>query len=761
MKHSVISADASAQFGAFSGTENHDAINVEQVWAILRRQWRLILGAMVIALALGIGYAYTAVPIYTASASLLIDTSNQKIADQLSSVTGALEDEASVLSQVELLKSDKIAKAVSEKLDLRNNATFMAGTPNVLGTAINFVKSVVNISEWFGSEKAQPTDDDIQEVIANELENNVDVTRVGQTYVLTLEYSSVSASLAAQIARAYADAYLTDQLDSKYDATRRASTWLQARIGELRQKALDTDLAVQKFRAEHGLIAATDGQLVSEQQLTQINSQLILAQADTASAQAKYDRIRSIIDSGNMDATVTESLSSGVITDLQSKYLETSRKEADITSRLGPKHVQSIRLRNEKAEYRRLMFEELARIAQTYQSSLDVAKARQKTLEDQVAAATGTSVTANDAQVQLRELEREADTYKELYKTFLQRYQEAVQQQSFPITEARVISETRKPTKPSAPKKPLIATLSLLAGLVVGAALAGLREFRDRYFRTSDQIRDYLDIDALGIIPLAPSVALRSKGNAEPRRLESIHKNNSISNYVIEHPISSFAETMRSIKIAVDAAVPHKRAKTVGFVSVMPGEGKSTTSINFAELLASQGSRVLLIDADLRNPGATREIGRHAESGLVEALREGRPIRELLMVNPETKLAFLPAVVKSRLSHSSELLASDAMDQIIKEVSELFDYVVFDLPPMAPVVDARAVSSKLDACVLVIGWGATVRAVVRRALLTNAAVAAKCVGAVLNKVDTRKMRFYQNFDSQEFYYSKYSSYYGE
>jgi succinoglycan biosynthesis transport protein ExoP len=737
-------------------------VDFDRLLAIGRRQWRIVAIAVVVMMGLGAGYLLTAVPIYSADASLLIDTNNQKLADQMSSsVPDLVDGETSTLSQVELLKSKKIALAVSDKLDLKDNPAFMADRKGLLRNVLAAVKSVADVSGWFKDNSPQLNDQQIQQAIVEQLQQKLDVTRVGRTYVLTLEYSSADPNLAQQIARAYADAYLADQLDSKYEAARRASEWMQQRIAELRQKSLDTDLAVQKFRAEKGLIT-TDGQLVSEQQLTQLNSQLILAQADTASVQAKYNRIKSIIDSGAMTAAVSESLESDVITELRTKYLDASRKESDIANRLGSDHVQAVRLRTEMSEYSRLMFEELGRIAQGYKSSFEVALNRQKSLEAQVAKATGISASANDSQVQLRELEREADTYKKLYETFLQRYQETVQQQSFPVTEARIISSPDVPDKPSTPKKPLVLALSLLLGLGLGSGLGAFREFRDRFFRTGDQIRDVLDLEPLGTVPYCKTTKLIPHGSG-PAKLHArvIGKENGLANYVIDHPLSSFAETMRSAKIAIDVLVEHKNPKTVGFVSVLPGEGKSTVAINFAELLASQGARVLLIDTDLRNPGATRQLGRHAEAGILEVLQDNVSTRDVLMINPDTKLAFLPAVVKRRVPYSAELLASQAMDRIIEDVAEAFDYIVFDLPPLAPVVDARAMSPKLDAYLFVVEWGKTSRNVVKKTLVNNGAVAQKCAGVILNKVDTRKMKYYQSYGSSEFYYARYSSYYHE
>jgi succinoglycan biosynthesis transport protein ExoP len=749
--------------GEWPGDDVGHSIDFDHLLAAARRQWRVVLVGLVGGLVLGVLYILTAVPLYTARTSVLIDRENRAIADQLSALSGVLDDEAMVLSQVELLKSDTISLAVADKLKLAEDPAFNAAGGSLIGTAASFLRSVVNVGAWFSTDADPVGAEEVRRQAASRrIQANMTVTRVGRTYVLDISYVSPSPALSGKIARAIAEAYLTDKLDSKYEATRRAGNWLQERIEELRRKSLETDLAVQKFRTANGLVS-TGGRLVTDQQLAELNSALIVAQADTAKAQANLARIRDIIAKGQTDAIVTDVLDSSISNTLREKFLEASKREAEIADRLGPSHAQAIRLRGEMREYQRLMFEELGRIAESYQSDLDVARGREKSLTESVAQATGISATANETQVQLRDLEREAETYKNLYQTFLQRYQEAIQQQSFPVTGARVISRATDPDRPSHPRKSLVLALSLILGVGAGAGFGAFREFRDRFFRTGDQVRDVLGQEFLGLAPLVDGDGVRAVEAVEgdgfhPR---AIRKPTAISNYVIDHPLSVFAETLRSAKIAVDLGMPGKQARVIGIVSVLPGEGKSTIAINFAELLASHGARTLLIDADLRNPGSTRAIGRHADAGLLEAVLEGRPIKDLLLMNQKTKLAFLPAVVKRRVPHSSELLASMGMAQVLTAATQNFDYIVLDLPPLGPVVDARAISSRVDGFLFVVEWGKTARKVVRQTLATEPLIAEKCLGVVLNKVDIEKMKLYREYGSSEYYYSKYSSYYRE
>lgn len=731
--------------------------DLDRLLAVARRQWRFVVGTTILFVVFGLCYLLVAVPRYTAHTSVMIDRSNSQVVEQLSTIGGVLDDESSVLSQVELLKSETISLGVIDKLGLVDNTEFMGGSANVLRDGLSWLKSTADPRRWFGGD-----DDDLIDVAAIKrrlalarLENATDVTRVGRSYVLDISVTSTLPQLAAAIAAALADGYLTDKLDAKYDATKRAGEWLQKRIEELRQRSLESDLAVQKFRAANGLVVAND-KLVSDQQLTELNSALIVARAETARAQAKFDRIRSIIDSGRTDAIVADALDSSVINSLREKYLDASKREAEISKRLGDGHIQAIRLRQEMTEYTRLMFDELGRIAESYQSELDVARSRERQVIDGVDSATRVSVAASETQVQLRELERSAETYKNLYQTFLQRYQEAVQQQSFPITEARIITRAVAPSEPSEPRKSLVLAACLLIGFLAGSAGGAYREFRDRFFRTGEQVRDVLDLEFLGSVPRVDDDSTPAADAAETEA-GVIHARNALSRFATEHPLSSFSETMRSARIAADLHVikPHK---VLGVVSVLPGEGKSTVAVNLARTLA-MSARTLLIDADLRNPGATRALGQHAEAGLLEVLLEGRSPASVMLTAASGELKFIPAVVKRRVPHSSELLASPQMTKLLSDVASQFDYIILDLPPLGPVVDARAIAGKVDGFVMVVEWGATSRRVVRDTLLAEPQIANRCLGVVLNKVDTDRMKLYREYGSSDYYVSRYTTYY--
>ena len=197
---------------------------------------------------------------------------------------------------------------------------------------------------------------------------------------MAISFRSLNSDRAAQIANAVADAYIDDQLEAKYQAARRAGTWLQDRLRELREQASTAERAVVDFKNKHDMIDA-GGRTINEQQLAELNSQLVLARAQTADAQARVDRVQAVLSSNSPEATVSatvaDTLKNEVISKLRSQYLELSRREADWTVRYGASHLAVVNLRNQMRELQNSIRNELQRIAETYKSDLEIAKQRE------------------------------------------------------------------------------------------------------------------------------------------------------------------------------------------------------------------------------------------------------------------------------------------------------------------------------------------------------------------------------------------------
>jgi polysaccharide biosynthesis transport protein len=709
-------------------------IDLDTALAAARRQYKVIAGATVAVVLLAIGYIVVATPMYTSTADILLDSRQFGAVDIARDQANLTFNSTAIESQVEVLKSEKIALAVIDKLHLTADPEFIAG--NLIGNLIS--KVVEQFSRGRAGDDVADDELRLQRRALVYFQKMMQVKRIEKTFVLDLAFSSISATKAANIANAIADAYLLDHLGAKYDATRRTSLWLQERIEELQKKSAQADMAVERYKEENNLIGAK-GSLVNEQQLAELNSQLTLARAEMARAQARYDLIESLISGKKADAAVSEELNNPVMTELRNKYLKVSKRTAELTTRVGPNHEQVALLRNEMQQYEKQIFDELGRIAETYRSDLHIARSREESLTKSLSNLMGVNASDNRTLVPLREKEREAESIRGLYQNFLQRYQEMTQQQSFPITEARLITRATRSLYPSKPRKLLISAISLAGGLCLGIGLAMLREYRDRAVRTSDQIREDVGLELLGIIPVIAPSELATHDEFELFRV------------AVASPLSRLADTLRTVKVTIDHNPCPGRSHVVGVVSAVAGEGKSTISANLAMLLGAMGSPTLLVDGDLRLSGLTKTIG--IETGRSLADVGHAPLSALVSRLPDHHVWFLPCSASAKTANSSEVLGSERMRDFLKAAGEHFQYIVVDLPPLCALVDATAIAPYVNSFLFVIEWGKTSRSAAQDALAHNVAVHEKCVGAVLNKADPRLLHLYGSYGAHNYGYS--------
>ena len=751
--------------GAQTAAPGPDYLSLEELFRIftgfLYRQYPVIGVAFLLIMALAAVYLFTTPPSFTAFAKLMIDS--RKVQPFQQQMVGDISPESwSVDSQVEVLQSENVALAVIKGLHLTEDPEFVAPNDGLFSTIKGLVLNPLVLNP-FGSSEGQPSEFALTRAAIGRLQSHLFISRAGLTYVMNIGFRSHNPQRAAQVANAVAEAYINDQLEAKYQATRRAGDWMRDRIKELRDQATNAERAVVDFKAKNNIVAA-GGRLMNEQQLSELNTSLIQARAQTAEAKAKLDRIDEILRSGGEvpDATVTDSLGNQVITKLRSQYLDFSRKAAEYSVKYGSGHLSVVNLRTQMHEIRKVILDELGRIAQTYRSDYEIAKARDGSVSKSLADIVSVSQTANQAQIALRELESSAHSYRALHDNFLQRHMESVQQQSFPITEARLITTATPPMGPSNPRTMFVLMVAAAGGVIVGSGLGLLRDIADRVFRTSDQVASILHADCIAVVPKVKGpVTLRP---CQPRidyaGLEHriIKRDQSLFWAVIDAPISRFAESIRAIKIAADLNGGVNGSKVLAFTASLPNEGKSTAAMALAQSIADVGGRVVVLDADLRNPGLSRKLIPEAKVGLLEVLANQVRLEDALCVDPDTRLAFLPAVVNERIAHSSEVLASAGTKILFERLRQSYKYIIIDLPPLAPVVDVRGMTHLVDSFVFVIEWGRTKIDVVERALRMAPGVYDNLLGVVLNKADLNLLGRYESHCRDYFFNRHYERY---
>jgi polysaccharide biosynthesis transport protein len=773
---------------AIDEVQPRDLINVDlrSVVNFLRRNaWLIGITAIVCAI-LAVGYVKLTPKLYTATAQVLIDTRKLDLFRAQAVIEDPAINTAAIESQMQILRSDEIARKVitDGQLKLLETKEFGVEPPTLARRVVLAVSQLWSPAKypdetvdhrspaengWLRQIVVQrfpaslnpfppgprSSSETIQQAV-QKFQSQVSVTRIGLSYVIQIQFVSQDPAISAAVANTIASTYIAEQLRSKLEMAEHAGNWLQGRIAELRDHATNSDRAVQTFKAEHNIINAGD-QLMTDQQVQELSKQRILAEANVAEAKARYDRIKAVNESQGKSGSVTDALDNPVIIRLQERYLDLTRQQSDFAERYGPTHRTVAALDREIDQTRADMSAELRRLEETYKSDYEIASTRLEQLQIALDKLMGTSGKALQAQVELRELESTSNSYSSLYNSFLERYIQTVQQQTFPITEAKIITPAAKPLKSSGPGGLVVLGGALALGTLLGCGFALGREMLDRLVRTPDQLERLSGADFLGVLPIIKRGQRKAAEPGTDPVENPFASMPSRMRHVLDAPLSLYAETIRSIKIAADVPRGPQPLQVVGTVSALPGEGKSTVAANLAFIMArAPAARTLLVDLDLRNPSKIRNLGRNRD-GVVQLLAGKTSFKEAVCVGASSGLHFLPAGVNRPLSNTSEFLKSRAMQQMLDEARQHYDYVVLDLPPLAPLVDVRAVAQYVDGFVLVTEFGKTPSDVLRRALKSAPEVKQKLIGAVLNKVDLNALRRIEDVPSS--YYN--SDYYVE
>jgi succinoglycan biosynthesis transport protein ExoP len=773
----------------------------------LRRRFFIITFVFLLCIGLGVVYILTSEPHYTGRAVLIVETPKIQLFQSQAPLSDPSLSSASVDTQIEILNSDDIALSVSKELHLDEDTEFVSPSLSILGTMRKFADDTISAALHailpLGTGTSNQGSPEYSALQA--FHKRLKLKRLAATYALEINFDSRDAYRAAQIANAIADAYELNAFQAKYQITDRAAKWLQDRLKELRQQASNSERAVVEYKTNNNMVD-TGGRLMNEQQLAEFNTELMQARASTAEAKARLDRVQQIVASGDIDpdaaatATVADTLRSDVISKLRTQYLEHERRAAVWAAKYGAGHLAVVSLRNQMVEIRHSIFEELKRTAASYQSDYTIAKAREESIQQSLDRMVNQSHTTDEARITLRNLEADAQTSRDLYDNFLQRYMQSVQQQSSPVSDSRLITHARPPLTPSWPRPLRIMAIALLGGLIFGAAAAVLREISDRVFRSTQQIGEHLQANCIAVIPrvsaikgtdnifrktktanpaLASEVTDESKLGSRMRRLllspfgqaaialpnrprrrrrpgRTLSRDQSVCWMVANAPFSRFSESIRAVKVAADSSIA-RASKTIAITSSLPNEGKSTVALSLATIINQGGGRAVLVDCDLRNPELSLTLTPNAKAGLLEIIAGKVTIDDVLWREPATGLTFVPTVLTTRVAHSSDILASKETRYLFDQLRAMYDYVIVDLSPLAPVVDVRVMTPLVDSFLFVVEWGHTKIEVAQHALTTARGVCDNLLGIVLNKTDMRTFGRYTN--GQDGYY--HNSYYGQ
>lgn len=734
LQKAIMTPDmAAGESRGTAGASVDPGFSLVEFLRVLRIHWRIIVGTALTIFAITLAVLWLLPPLYSATAVVMLDQRRNNIEDVSAVLSGLPTDPASVQNQVEILTSRKLVGRVVDKLHLREDPEF---NPDLQS---GFFPATFNPAKWFSGSK---TNADIQrnEVIDKVLKQ-LTVDPVGVSTAIDVTFDAEERGKAPRIANAIADAYVEDQLNAKFEATQKATQWLADRIQELSQKSQAADAAVQQYKAENNLSETAKGGSLVEQQMADISKQLVDANSDLAQKQAAYGRVAALARAGHA-ADISQVVASPLIAQLRSQETELIRQEAELSSKYGPNHPKMLDLESQKANVQSKIAEEVHRIVETVASDVAIAQAHVNSLQGDLRQLERRSVVENKSKVRLAALESNAASTRSMYQAMTGKLNETQGQTGIQSPDARVISPAEPPVRASFPRPALTMVIAAPAGLVLGLLFAFMSEWLNAGFRTRAEVEAAL---ALPVLATVPEVKIGG---------DTVSQARAIAERIIDRPMSTFAESIRGLQLALTLSNTDKKPKIVVITSSMPGEGKTVLTVSLGRRAAVSGLKTLIIDSDFRKPMLLDIIGGKAEFGIVDVLAGSRKFDQCIVKDVRSDAQILPCLRAP--PNALDLLSSRAMHLLIESVHKMYDLVLIDSPPILPVNDAKTVSKLADAVLFVVLWNKTPRDAVINAVKGLANVQAPIAGVALSRADQRQFQYYsygiQNYDSFSRYY---------
>lgn len=697
-------------------------IDLRRFASILRRRWRVIALTSLLVIVTTAAIFLMTERRYTAQAKVALERGGEQVVKVDQVVPQVAPDSASVDTEVEVLRSAELAGEVVDRLGL------------------------ARFPEFNGREQivAAPDAGDRRRAVATLL-RNLTIKREGFSYAIALTYESEAPQVAAAVANGLADSYVGRQVRTKAQATDRARTFLEQKIEQLRSQVLTAEAAVQAYRARNGILAANTNSTVTQEELSGLNGQLAEARAQEAAALARLNTARAQLARGGSGEELGEALDSPVVSQLRAQRAQIGREVAALRARYGPLHPDLRRAEQSLQDTDEQINAEVKRILANVTIQANVAQQRTASLAGSLARTEGELSANNAASVRLNELERDAESARAIYQTFLDRYKQTLAQRGLERSESYIVARATVPGRPTTPNPFVFVAIALVGALALSAALVALLQLLEPGLSTTSEVERKLGLPALAPIPDTRTVPeLRRRGDTSPP-----------IDLVMTHPQSSFAEAFRRLRTSLLSPRLATKPKVIAIASALPNEGKTTTAIALARTAAAAGLDVILVDCDLRRRASSRALGVVANAGLSDVLTGQAPLEDAIAIDPKSGMAVLAEAGEPELKSLGDV---PAFHDLIAALRTRYDWVVIDTPPVLPVDDARVIAGEADGVVFVARWRSTPAKAVELALQQLDDVGAHVLGVsltLLNVVEQARSGFGDAF----YYHKKYKAYY--
>jgi succinoglycan biosynthesis transport protein ExoP len=585
------------------------------------------------------------------------------------------------------------------------------------------------------------------------------VTLIPNTRIMEIHFTSTDPQLAASAVNTLADTYIKQNYQTKFESTMQASDWLSKQLVDLQMKVETSQEKLVRYQKEHEILGTDEKTNIITEKLDELNKEMTMAESDRMQKEAVYRQTQSNDPVEVAAAIVSDS--AGGNTGAGSVLLDKLREQqvalriqvADLSTQLGPSYPKVEQLNNQLKEIDRQLQSETNKAVDHLKGRYLAALQRENMLRDAFEKQKQEANKLNESAIEYSILKRDLDSNRTLYEGLLEKLKEAGVTAGLRSNNFRIIDAARVPTAPSEPNIPRNLSFALVLGVISGLGLAFLLENMDNTVRTPEQATALSALPSLGMIPLGSKSGKRGPTG---QRLALTASKEVVELVTQVRPQSQMAESYRALRTSLLLSNLGAPPKVIMVTSARPQEGKTTTSINTAIVLAQKGVRVLLVDADLRRPSVHKTLGMGPRSGLSNVLTGSATLQQTITTSPILpNLFIMPAGTPP--PNPAELLASSNMRDLIAELRGMYDHIVIDTPPTLSVTDAVVLSPRADATILVIRSGQTTKQALRRARDILMQVNAHVAGVLLNAVDLTSPDYYYYYE----YQGKYGQYYNE
>src|SRR5580698_2500559 len=712
---------------------------------LLKRKWTVLACLFTVFSVVAIA-SLKMTPVYEASGRIAINKPDSSLGNFNNSTTFNIDyyDPTDLETEVKILQSDLLALQVVKDLGLDRRPEFggKAALPSSLDLAPDPLQADPNRTS----------------ALLAGFRGNLKVSLAPNTKIIEVHYISPDKQLAANVVNKLMEDYTENNFKSRFDSTMQAEDWLSKQLVDLQMKVETSQEKLVRYQKEHEILGIDEKQNITTAKLDELNKALTAAESERMEKESMYR----LVQSGDADtiasaATVPETPGSGsqsasiLLETLRAKEADTKIQVAELSTQFGPSYPKVAQLNGQIKEIDAQILLETRKVGNKVRGQYMAALQRENMLHDALEKQKQEENKLNESAIEYSILKRDLDSYRTLYEGLMEKMKESAVSAGLKSNNFRIVDVARVPSGPVEPNIPRNIEFAFVLGLTSGVGLAFLLEGLDNTVRTTEQAQMISGLPPLGMIPMG-SRTPREVSN--PKRLSIASSKEAVELVTQTRPNSQMAESYRALRTSLLLTNLGAPPKVIIVTSALPQEGKSTTSISCANVLAQKGTRVLLIDADLRRPSIHKTLGMGPRSGLSNVLTGSATLEQVITRVPSLPNVFvLPAGTPP--PNPAELLASTQMRDVLEELRGQYDFIVVDTPPTLSVTDAVVLSPRADAIVLVIRSGQTTKQALRRSRDLLMQVNAKVSGVLLNAVDLSSPDYYYYYE----YQGKYARYY--